>query len=612
MKKLLSLLLIVLLMFSVLFVTVSCKDQPAAEEPQKQEEIDPTGLVKYDPILPKGTGQFVPSERAWSVDPNGVTGLPNYIVNFKGSAKASSITNVTTELKNAIKKAMTDHLFDDKPVNNVILIIGDGMGKSHLDISREYKGELIMDSLPYFNYARHQSYNKEKAGGTGKITTDSCAGGTQILTGYKTRYGYIATDINQNPVTTLTELAKSKNWKTATVTNDWISDATPADTLVHCRRRSASGLIYFQELMNMPDLLMGWDGHMEDYINDKTWAQKLAAAELGALADGTEEEWESTKITVDGVEKNKESYMNEQMATKGAIEFLHDLEEADRNTLLPYSIYYYIWNKYSGHADDATFTDFYNWVKSPTGLKAFTDNLDIAENDPVKKINQFSNFTDLMANTDTSYVKNVLGSWTEEGANYDSARPNRGYWQRLTQASLYPSFPEMVAYTLYQMDKESTANDTGFFCMIENTCTDGWGHSHNSDIKVIGVMNEVQCFDEGVAIAVKYVLEHPDTLLIVTADHETGKYMYPDGWKDDPTLIYSDSTGHSDIVVPAIAFGAGADRFSAAAIKAAYPNDSWTVNETLEYEGWITGQIIGQLMGDEDFGQYAGYPNPKN
>jgi alkaline phosphatase len=167
----------------------------------------------------------------------------------------------------------------------------------------------------------------------------------------------------------------------------------------------------------------------------------------------------------------------------------------------------------------------------------------------------------------------------------------------------------MVAYTLYQMDKEADAAGTGFFCMIENTCPDGWGHSGNYDTKVYSMMNEVQCFDEGVAIAVKYVLEHPDTLLVVSADHETGNYKLKTGWEEDFTKISSGGTGHSSQRVPLYAFGAGAENFSAEAINTKYgANTKAGVDQSGRiHEGWIAGALMGELMTGDAFGQPAGY-----
>ena len=88
------------------------------------------------------------------------------------------------------------------------------------------------------------------------------------------------------------------------------------------------------------------------------------------------------------------------------------------------------------------------------------------------------------------------------------------------------------------------------------------------------------------------------------------------GWENDIKKIKSTTEGHSSQPVPCIAFGAGADRFSGTAIAAAYPAVSevdstknyWSENILLR-EGWITGQIIGELMGDNTFGQRGNYPN---
>ena len=118
------------------------------------------------------------------------------------------------------------------------------------------------------------------------------------------------------------------------------------------------------------------------------------------------------------------------------------------------------------------------------------------------------------------------------------------------------------------------------------------------------MMNEVQCFDEGVAIAIKYVLEHPDTLLVVSADHETGAFKLSKGWENDFYKCESTDTGHSSQRVPLYAFGAGAQNFSAEAIAtkfAAHPNAGIEEGGKI-HEGWITGALIGELITGEPFG----------
>lgn len=567
MKKLLSILLLALLMCTVLFTTVACKEEPApAPVPVTLEDPEPT--EKCDPILPAGTGKAVP--KTWSTDANGKTGLPSFVTD--GSA-----TNVTEALVNAVKST-PQSFFADTP-KNIIYIIGDGMGVSHLNISEEYKGELIMNSLPYKTESLTDSYLKAPSTDkTSKTTTDSPAGGTQLLSGYKTRYGYISMDINGNSIKNLSQLAKENGWKTAVVTNDHIADATPACALINNTSRYHQDVIYYQELMeNMPDLLMGWDWGMDSYFTGSTgtWATRMAKAEKDCLKDAIERECSNS------------STMMTKLNNDGPVALLKSLTEAQKTAVLPYSLYYHVWS-----TDTDKSVAFETWLDSD--LAAYCANLDSTYGNPEDNVKRFTDFTGVLDNND--YSKPILGSWTSDGNDYEAKKPNRGYLLHGSIGKKYPNFAEMVSYTIYQMDKMAEEGDTGFFAMIENTCTDGWGHSSNYDTKTIGVMNEVQCFDEGVAIAVKYVLEHPDTLLVVTADHETGGFLLKNGWQDDISKIKSSTTGHSSQNVPCIAFGAGADKFSAEKIGATH-------------EGYVTGQIIGQLMGDANFGQPAGYPN---
>ena len=63
------------------------------------------------------------------------------------------------------------------------------------------------------------------------------------------------------------------------------------------------------------------------------------------------------------------------------------------------------------------------------------------------------------------------------------------------------------------------SNDNGFFIMVEGGKID-WA-AHENDAATI--INEVLAFDKAILQAYNFYLEHPDeTLIIVTADHETG------------------------------------------------------------------------------------------
>lgn len=105
-------------------------------------------------------------------------------------------------------------------------------------------------------------------------------------------------------------------------------------------------------------------------------------------------------------------------------------------------------------------------------------------------------------------------------------------------------------------------NEDGFFLMIESAIIDGYGHNNDSE----GMIAEMLEFDRTLRMLIDYVDKHPETLLVVTADHETGgtgpsyKY-YAEGEQTPVELIFS-TKGHTGTVVPVFAYGAGADSFA--------------------------------------------------
>ena len=126
-----------------------------------------------------------------------------------------------------------------------------------------------------------------------------------------------------------------------------------------------------------------------------------------------------------------------------------------------------------------------------------------------------------------------------------------------TDNDKFPNLQQITAYAISWLDAHDKS-DKGFIVMIENTYTDHFGHGNtplDGSANTYGIVKEVQSTDEAVAIALKYVLEHPDTALIVTADHETGGTQLRDGWENDFTKVKADSKDHSTQDVPVFAIG---------------------------------------------------------
>lgn len=116
--------------------------------------------------------------------------------------------------------------------------------------------------------------------------------------------------------------------------------------------------------------------------------------------------------------------------------------------------------------------------------------------------------------------------------------------------------------TAKALDVLSRNNKDGFFLMIESAIIDGYGHNNDSD----GMLVEMKEFACTLNQMIEYVNQHPETLLIVTADHETGGTgVYYNGHtpgNEGPLKLNFSTSGHTGTVVPIFAYGAGAKNFA--------------------------------------------------
>src|SRR5690349_7399900 len=135
------------------------------------------------------------------------------------------------------------HAIKSGHAQNVILLIGDGMGDSEITSARNYQygaaGRLPgIDALPLTG--QYTTYSVTKAGKPDYVT-DSAASRTGWATGVKSYDGAIGVDRLGAPRPTLLELAKKRGLKTGDVTTSEIQDATPAVQVSHVTSRSCYG-----------------------------------------------------------------------------------------------------------------------------------------------------------------------------------------------------------------------------------------------------------------------------------------------------------------------------------------------------------------------------------
>lgn len=98
-------------------------------------------------------------------------------------------------------------------------------------------------------------------------------------------------------------------------------------------------------------------------------------------------------------------------------------------------------------------------------------------------------------------------------------------------------------------------NDKGFFLMIESAGTDKYGHNGSINGKLASVVT----LDRTVAAALLFMEKNPDTLLIITSDHETGGVRIPEEGEELFTALTD--TYHTATPVRVFAVGQGAEYF---------------------------------------------------
>ncbi len=104
-------------------------------------------------------------------------------------------------------------------------------------------------------------------------------------------------------------------------------------------------------------------------------------------------------------------------------------------------------------------------------------------------------------------------------------------------------------------------NENGFFLMIESSGTDKYGHSNQLSGKLPCVVN----MDRAVAAVLLFMQAHPDTLLVVTSDHETGGLQLADGVLPPTDALFTVTT-HTETQVRVFALGQGSEYFHGATV----------------------------------------------
>lgn len=101
------------------------------------------------------------------------------------------------------------------------------------------------------------------------------------------------------------------------------------------------------------------------------------------------------------------------------------------------------------------------------------------------------------------------------------------------------------------------SQNNGFFLMVEGAQIDWGGHANNSEY----IITEMIDFDKTIGAVLDFAEKDGNTLVIVTADHETGGYAINLGSTQDSIVGAFTSDYHTASLIPVFAYGPGAELF---------------------------------------------------
>jgi len=355
------------------------------------------------------------------------------------------------------------------------------------------------------------------------VTTDSAAASTAIHGGKKTLNGRIGVDADGNDIELVSEFAKKLGKKIGSVTTVQMSHATPAGFAAHDKSR-----VKYDELTN----------------------QMIAETSPLSVVFGCGHPLYRQGRKIDIIDSTKEEMTEEELA-KIAQQYQFVGGEQTWQQMQTGSV--------NGFTVIETREQFDELAAAKESNKAM----------PEKVIGVVRSY-DWVPPVDA-----VLDDLPETRKIRDAAFP-KVEWNEL---------PSLATMTTAALNVLAQNNDNGFMLMVEGGAIDWANHGQQMDRSVCEHLG----FTKAIDAAIDWVEKHSswdETLIIVTADHETG-LIWPENTYEDTNgnkvfdkgepffgfrpLTQSDrgtlpvvqycTTGHSNLLVPLWAKGAGAGLF---------------------------------------------------
>lgn len=150
----------------------------------------------------------------------------------------------------------------------IVLMIGDGMGVTHVDCAQTYLEEGDLLNMKSFKYSGEVDPDSLTTLENASKASDSAAGATALATGTRVYNDYLSMDKEGNVLKTIAEYADDKGLGVGIVTTDILFEATPAAFYSHTSNRYNYVDIRSAQYSCDFDLFLGADAYMENLLVD--------------------------------------------------------------------------------------------------------------------------------------------------------------------------------------------------------------------------------------------------------------------------------------------------------------------------------------------------------
>lgn len=374
----------------------------------------------------------------------------------------------------ALVLALITHAGAQAQPRSVVLIIGDGFDDQHVTMGRNYlagqSGALLLDQLPVRGAVQVETVD---ADGRPIYVADSANTATSLATGAITQISRIGKNGNDESVPTVLEAAADAGYKTGIVSTASVTDASPAAFAAHVTIRACENPVTIRGGVKYGVTFAGCPEDLVENGGAGSIAEQLALSPVDVILGGGMEHF---------VAQHETQPTAQTLAERVGVTLLSQREQ--------------LAEPYSGRV-----------------IGLFSE-----DTMPVKWQGTDGRTAETIERSWLNRIHQMIGSVTQPEVVKCGANPD------------FAAMPSLEAMTRYAVDHLSRDNDKGFFLTIESASIDKRAHERDP----CGSIGEIAQLEAALGVVMEYAEDHPETLIIVTADHAQAAQIVP-----DPTLYKS-------------------------------------------------------------------------